>query len=57
MKVKDLIKQLKSCDQNFDVVFYHKKENDLEQASVESILNIDDINTVEITTEITEEVA
>lgn len=56
MKVKDFIKQLKTCDQNFDLVFYHKKKYDLEPAIVESILNIDFDNVVEITTEIPEEV-
>lgn len=50
MKVKKLIKILNSYDENDNVVFYHLKNNDLEQANVESIINAKDCNQVEITT-------
>ena len=54
MKVKELIKKLKSFNQNDNVIFYHLKNNDLEQASVESIINARDCNQVEITTTLEE---
>jgi hypothetical protein len=57
MKVKDLINKLKSYNQNDNIIFYHLKNNDLEQANVESILNAKDCNQIEITTTLEEEVA
>jgi hypothetical protein len=57
MKVKDLINKLKSYNQNDNIIFYHLKNNDLEQANVESILNVRDCNQIEITTTLEEEVA
>ena len=57
MKVKDLINKLKSYNQNDNIIFYHLKNNDLEQANVESILNARDCNQIEITTTLEEEVA
>jgi hypothetical protein len=42
MKVKDLINKLKSYNQNDNIIFYHLKNNDLEQANVESIVNARD---------------
>tara|TARA_R110002020_G_scaffold366390_1_gene578460 strand:- start:196 stop:366 length:171 start_codon:yes stop_codon:yes gene_type:complete len=50
MKVKELIKKLKLYNQNDNIIFYHLKNNDLQQANVESILNVRDCNQVEITT-------
>ena len=57
MKVKELIKKLKSFDQNDNVIFYHLKNNDLQQANVESIINVRDCNQIEITTTLNDEVA
>jgi hypothetical protein len=57
MKVKDLINKLKSYNQNDNIIFYHLKNNDLEQANVESIINAKDCNRIEITTTLEEEVA
>jgi hypothetical protein len=57
MKVKDLINKLKSYNQNDNIIFYHLKNNDLEQANVESIINVRDCNQIEITTTLEEEVA
>ena len=57
MKVKDLINKLKSYNQNDNIIFYHLKNNDLEQANVESILNVRDCNQIEIRTTLEEEVA
>ena len=57
MKVKDLINKLKSYNQNDNIIFYHLKNNDLQQANVESILNVRDCNQIEITTTLEEEVA
>jgi hypothetical protein len=56
MKVKELIKKLKSCNQNDNVIFYHLKNYDLQQANVESIINVKDCNQVEITTTIDRDV-
>jgi hypothetical protein len=57
MKVKDLINKLKSYNQNDNIIFYHLKNNDLQQANVESIINAKDCNQIEITTTLEEEVA
>jgi hypothetical protein len=57
MKVKDLINKLKSYNQNDNIIFYHLKNNDLQQANVESIINVRDCNQIEITTTLEEEVA
>ena len=56
MKVKELIKKLKSCNQNDNVIFYNLKNYDLQQANVESIINVKDCNQVEITTTIDRDV-
>ena len=47
MKVKDLIKALKKCNQNSKVIFYYLKNNDLTSCSYETLLNVD--NRVELT--------
>ena len=57
MKVKDLINKLKSYNQNDNIIFYHLKNNDLEQANVESIIDAKDCNQIEITTTLEEEAA
>ena len=42
MKVKELIKKLKSCDQNKDLRFYYLKNNTLNGCQYETIIEIDE---------------
>ena len=42
MKVKELIKRLKSCDQNKDLRFYYLKNNTLNGCQYETIIEIDE---------------
>jgi hypothetical protein len=47
MKIKDLIKALKKCNQNSKVIFYYLKDNDLINCGYETLLSVD--NRVELT--------
>ena len=47
MKIKDLIKALKKCNQNNKIIFYYLKDNDLINCSYETLLSVD--NRVELT--------
>ena len=47
MKVKDIIKALKKCNQNNNIIFYYLKNNDLINCSYETLLSVD--NRVELT--------
>jgi len=53
MKVKELIKRLKSCDPNKDLRFYYLKDHTLNGCQYESIIEIDEFdkeqNQVELT--------
>jgi len=42
MKVKELIKKLKSCDQNKDLRFYYLKDNNLNGCQYETIIEVDE---------------
>tara|TARA_R110001583_G_scaffold75404_1_gene207697 strand:+ start:346 stop:519 length:174 start_codon:yes stop_codon:yes gene_type:complete len=42
MKVKELIKRLKSCNQNKDLRFYYLKNNTLNGCQYETIIEIDE---------------
>ena len=42
MKVKELIKKLKSCDQNKDLRFYYLKDNNLNGSQYETIIEVDE---------------
>jgi hypothetical protein len=47
MKVKDIIKALKKCNQESELVFYHLKNDDLINCKYETLLEVD--NRVELT--------
>ena len=47
MKIKDLIRALKKCNQNSKVIFYYLKDNDLINCGYETLLSVD--NRVELT--------
>jgi len=47
MKIKDLIKALKKCNQDSKLIFYYLKDNDLISCSYETLLSVD--NRVELT--------
>jgi hypothetical protein len=47
MKVKDIIKALKKCNQNNNIIFYYLKNNDLINCGYETLLSVD--NRVELT--------
>ena len=40
MKIKDLIKALKKCNQNSKMIFYYLKDNDLINCNYEYLLNV-----------------
>jgi len=42
MKVKDLIKKLKSCNQNKELRFYFLKDNNLNGCKFETVIEIDE---------------
>ena len=42
MKVKELIKKLKSCDQNKDLRFYYLKNDNLNGCQYETIIEVDE---------------
>ena len=42
MKVKDLIKKLKSCNQNKELRFYFLKDNNLNGCTFETVIEIDE---------------
>ena len=42
MKVKDLIKKLKSCDLNKDLRFYYLKDDNLNGCQYETIIEVDE---------------
>jgi len=42
MKVKDLIKKLKSCNQNKELRFYFLKDNNLNGCIFETVIEIDE---------------
>jgi len=42
MKVKDLIKKLKSCDQNKDLRFYYLKDHTLNGCQYETIIELNE---------------
>ena len=42
MKVKELIKKLKSCDQNKDLRFYYLKDDILNGCQYETIIEVDE---------------
>jgi hypothetical protein len=48
MKVKDLIRALKKCNQKSELVFYHLNNDDLINCEYETLLEVDD-NRVELT--------
>jgi hypothetical protein len=48
MKVKDLIKALKKCNQNSKLIFYHLKNDDLVNCHYETLLEAEN-NIVELT--------
>lgn len=48
MKVKDIVKALKKCNQESELVFYHLKNDDLINCKYETLLEVDD-NRVELT--------
>ena len=47
MKIKDLIRALKKCNQNSKVIFYYLKDNNLINCNYETLLSVD--NRVELT--------
>ena len=49
MKVKELIKKLKSVDQNRNVIFYFLKDANLNNCEYETLLEFDEDNRVELT--------
>ena len=42
MKVKELIKKLKSCDQNKNLRFYYLKDHTLNGCQYETIIEVDE---------------
>ena len=42
MKVKELIKRLKSCNQNKDLRFYYLENNNLNGCQYETIIEVDE---------------
>jgi hypothetical protein len=48
MKVKDIVKALKKCNQESELVFYHLKNDDLINCEYETLLEVDN-NRVELT--------
>ena len=48
MKVKDIVKALKKCNQNSRMIFYYLKDNNLINCSYETLLNVGN-NRVELT--------
>jgi hypothetical protein len=48
MKIKDLIKALKKCNQDSELVFYYLKNDDLINCIYETLLEVED-NRVELT--------
>ena len=48
MKIKDLIKALKKCNQDSELVFYYLKNDDLINCTYETLLEVED-NRVELT--------
>jgi hypothetical protein len=53
MKVKELIRRLKLCNQELDMVFYHLKNHELKGCDYETLLEVD--NRVELTIQDIEE--
>ena len=49
MKVKELVRRLKRCDQDLDIVFYYLKDHDLKGCEYETLLEVD--GRVELTIE------
>jgi len=49
MKVKELVRRLKLCNQELDMVFYHLKDHELKGCDYETLLEVD--NHVELTIE------
>jgi hypothetical protein len=48
MKVKDIVKALKKCNQNSEMIFYYLKNNDLINCHYETLLDVGS-NRVELT--------
>jgi hypothetical protein len=48
MKVKDIVKALKKCNQESKLVFYHLKNDNLINCEYETLLEVDN-NRVELT--------
>jgi len=48
MKVKDIVRALKKCNQESKLVFYHLKNDDLINCEYETLLEVDN-NRVELT--------
>ena len=42
MKVKDLIKKLKKCDQNSSMIFYYLKDANLSNCEYETLFDFDE---------------
>jgi len=42
MKVKELIKKLKKCDQNSSIIFYYLKDENLNNCEYETLLEFDE---------------
>ena len=42
MKVKDLIKKLKKCDQNSSMIFYYLKDANLNNCEYETLFDFDE---------------
>ena len=47
MQVKELVRRLKLCNQELDMVFYHLKDHELKGCDYETLLEVD--NHVELT--------
>ena len=49
MKVKELIKKLKKCNQNSSMIFYYLKDANLNNCEYETLFEFDEDNRVELT--------